>query len=80
MILYEVSGSRLGSSFFRKLKDARVCFEKQKTAGNDVDLSKVEVEISAERQIELLNGYWSNARTTIAEIDRYNPYENWPDM
>jgi hypothetical protein len=73
MILYEVSGSQWSSSFYRTLREARATFDRLKEQGQDADLMKVLVEISAERQIELLNGYWANARRIIEEIDSFDP-------
>lgn len=73
MILYEVSGTQ--SSFFTKsFIEARGEFNKQKEAGNDVQLAKVKVNVTSQLVIELLNEYWKNARTLIEVIDEYDPF------
>ncbi len=76
MKLYEVSGSQHGSSFYRTLWEARQMCLQIKECGNDYELSEVDAKICADRQIELLNGYWSNARTHIRDIEAYDPMED----
>ena len=73
MILYEVNG-RQGCYFTKSLRDARKMFNKEKEAGNDVELAKVKVNVTSQLVIELLNGYWKNARTLIEVIDEYDPF------
>lgn len=73
MILYEVSGTQ-SSWFTRRYTEARREFNKQKEAGNDVELAKVKVNVTSQLVIELLNGYWRNARTLIEVIDEYDPF------
>ena len=73
MILYEVSGTQR-AYFTKSFLEARRAFNEEKEAGNDVELAKVKVNVTSQLVIELLNGYWRNARTLIEVIDEYDPF------
>ena len=75
MILYEVSGSQITPEFYRSVRKARARFNAMKSNGNDAELDCVRVTICADRQIELLNGDWGNARELVSEIDIFDPQQ-----